>query len=277
MRHPPRSALKGVAVAVLAAGLAGCASTPGDPRDPLEPMNRKIFAFNEAVDRAVLKPVATTYRDVVPRPVRTGVSNFFSNIGDAWSAINAFLQFKAEAGLRNTMRVAVNTVLGLGGLLDIATEAGLDPHPEDFGQTLGHWGIGAGPYLVLPFLGPSTLRDTAALPVDLKATAYPFRHDTQTLYGLAGLRVVDLRHRALGVTDMIDDAALDSYLFVRDGFLQRRRNQVYDGNPPDEGGDEDDYYYDEEEDDQAGDDAGAAAPAGAPAAEPKPPASVSND
>ena len=219
------------AAALLGAMLVGCAS---NPRDPLEPVNRKVYAFNDAVDRAVVKPVATVYRDTMPQPVRTGVTHFFSNIGDAWSAINAFLQLKAEAGMRNTMRFGMNTLFGLGGLLDIASEAGIESHQEDFGQTLAHWGVGSGPYLVLPLLGPSTLRDTSALPLDMKASGYFFQNDPQTALGLSGLRLVDARARALAVSNMLGDAALDPYLFVRDAYLQRRRNQVYDGNPPEE-------------------------------------------
>ncbi|WKB51939.1 MlaA family lipoprotein [Eleftheria terrae] len=224
----PRMRL-GVTLAA-AALLLGCATN--NPRDPLEPMNRKIYAFNEAVDEAVLEPVAVKYRDVVPSPVRTGVGNFFSNLGDAWSAVNGFLQFKLETGLKNTMRFGLNTLFGLGGVLDIATEAGIEAEDEDFGQTLGRWGVGAGPYLVLPLLGPSTVRDTAALPLDARAESWPFRHDATTAYGALALRVVDARANLLGATGMLDDAALDPYLFVRDAYLQRRQSLVYDGDPP---------------------------------------------
>lgn len=241
------------AASLALAVLAGCAS---NPRDPLEPMNRKVFAFNETVDRAVLKPVATAYRDTVPAPVRSGVTHFFSNIGDAWSAINAFLQFKAEAGLRNTMRFGMNTFFGFGGLLDIASEAGIEPQHEDFGQTLARWGVGSGPYVVLPLLGSSTLRDTAALPLDMKASGYFFRHDPQTLYSLSGLRLVNGRARALAVSSMIGDAALDPYLFVRDAYLQRRLNLVYDGDPPDNGG----RYEDDDMPDDADNEPSGAAP-----------------
>lgn len=226
-------------VFVASLGLAaGCATT--HPNDPLEPLNRKVFAFNDAVDRAVLEPTARAYRDVVPGPVRKGVSNFFGNIGDLWSAVNSFLQLKIENGLHSTLRVGLNTFFGFGGVLDIASEAGLRAEPEDFGQTLGRWGLGPGPYLVLPFLGPSTLRDAAALPLDMQATATGhLTEDAATAYGLTGLRIVDTRARLLGATRMLDDAALDKYLFTRDAWLQRRRNLVYDGNPPSE--DEDDW------------------------------------
>ncbi|MFN3417123.1 MAG: VacJ family lipoprotein [Caldimonas sp.] len=233
---------------------AGCATT--HPNDPLEPLNRKVFAFNEAVDRAVLEPTARAYRDVVPGPVRKGVSNFFGNIGDLWSAVNSFLQLKIENGLHSTLRVGLNTFFGFGGVLDIASEAGLRAEPEDFGQTLGHWGLGPGPYLVLPFLGPSTLRDTAALPLDMQATTTGhLTRDAATAYGLTGLRVVDTRSRLLSATRMLDDVALDKYLFTRDAWLQRRRNLVYDGNPPPQ---------DEEDWDGEDDAAAPAPPASAP-------------
>jgi len=224
-------------------GLGACATT--HPGDPLEPLNRKVFAFNDAVDRTVLEPTAKAYRAVVPSPVRTGVSNFFGNIGDLWSAVNSFLQFKVADGLHSTMRVGMNTFFGFGGLLDIASEAGLYAVPEDFGQTLGHWGLGPGPYVVLPLLGPSTLRDTAALPVDMQASpSNLLTNDAATGYGITGLRVVDTRTRLLDATRMLDDAALDKYLFTRDAWLQRRRNLVYDGAPP---SDEDEEDWDSDE------------------------------
>lgn len=211
--------------------LGGCATT--HPGDPLEPLNRKVFAFNDAVDRAVVAPTARVYREAVPRPVRTGVSNFFGNIGDLWSAVNSFLQFKLENGLNSTLRVGINTFFGFGGLLDIASEARIYAEPEDFGQTLGHWGVGPGPYLVLPLLGPSTLRDAAALPVDMQASPGSLlAGDRATSYALAGLRAVDKRSRLLDASRLFDDAALDKYLFARDAWLQRRLNLVYDGAPP---------------------------------------------
>lgn len=158
-----------VRAALLAAALmlSACATGPNaNPRDPLEPFNRGVYSFNDAVDRAVVKPVATAYRDVLPSPVRTGVRNFFSNLQDLWSFVNNSLQLKGEGAGNSIVRFGVNTVFGLGGLIDIATEMRIERFTEDFGQTLGHWGVGAGPYLVLPLLGSSTVRDTVALPVD---------------------------------------------------------------------------------------------------------------
>jgi phospholipid-binding lipoprotein MlaA len=205
-----------------------------DPRDPLEPWNRGVFAFNEAIDAAVLAPVARGYRAVVPQPVRTMVSNFFGNFGDAWSTVNLFMQAKPAAGVQMGMRVATNSVLGVGGLLDIASEAGLERHNEDFGQTLGRWGLPAGPYLVLPLLGPSAVRETAALPLDRGwSPALAFSHDAD-IYGITLLSVIDTRAGLLGASRVLDDVALHKYSFLRDAYLARRRNLVYDGNPPDE-------------------------------------------
>jgi phospholipid-binding lipoprotein MlaA len=217
-----------------ALSLGGCATTPGTPNDPLEGMNRAVFSFNEAVDSAVLKPVATGYQKVLPQIVRTGVDNFFANIGDAWSAVNQLLQAKPAAAFEMGMRFGVNTMFGLGGLLDIASEAGIERRSEDFGQTLGRWGIGAGPYLVLPLLGPSTLRDTAALPADLSVAPAALPKRQSARYAVGALQTISTRARLLSATQAIDDIALDKYSLIRDGFLVRRRNQVYDGNPPEE-------------------------------------------
>jgi phospholipid-binding lipoprotein MlaA len=217
-------------------GLGGCATvaqpTPGDP---LEGWNRGVQRFNDAVDDAVLAPVARTYRDVVPEPLRQGVGNFFGNLGDGWSAVNQFLQGKAEAGLNMTMRVATNTVFGLGGVLDVATEAGLERRSEDFGQTLATWGVGSGPYLVLPLLGPSTVRDTAALPLDLSATSTSLvTGDAGAQLGGTVLGVIHGRSTLLTASRLLDDIALDRYSFLRDAYLARRRNLIHDGNPPEE-------------------------------------------
>jgi phospholipid-binding lipoprotein MlaA len=220
------------ALPLLAGGADEEPERSGNPADPFEGFNRGVFAFNESLDKAVLVPVATAYRDVVPEPIRIGVGNFFGNFYDAWSAVNHFLQGKPQAGLEMTMRVATNTVIGIGGLLDVATEAGLERQEEDFGQTLGKWGLGPGPYVVIPILGPSSVRDAAALPLDRAATpTLAFGGDAER-YGLATLNFVDARSRYLSAGRLLDEIALDRYSFLRDAYLTRRRSQVYDGEPP---------------------------------------------
>ncbi|MDI1244626.1 MAG: VacJ family lipoprotein [Rhodoferax sp.] len=215
--------------------LSGCATGPNaDQRDPLEPFNRGVYQLNDTVDRAVVKPVATAYRDVVPSPLRTGVTNFFANLQDAWSIVNNSLQLKGEAAGNSLVRFGVNTFLGLGGILDIASEMRIERHTEDFGQTLGHWGVAAGPYLILPLLGPSTVRDTVALPVDLQGNLVSGVNDVSTRNALTSLALLNRRARLLDATGMLDQVALDPYTFTRDAFLQRRQNDVYDGNPPDD-------------------------------------------
>ena len=223
------------ALVVAALLLSACATGPNaNPRDPLEPFNRSMYGLNDAVDRAVIKPVATAYRDVLPSPVRTGVSNFFNNLQDLWSFVNNTLQLKGEGAGNSIVRFGVNTVFGLGGLIDIATEMRIERHTEDFGQTLGRWGVGAGPYVVLPLLGPSTVRDTAALPVDMKGNVVSQVDHVPTRNSATVLNLVDRRSQLLDASQMLDEVALDPYSFTRDAYLQRRRNQVYDGNPPDE-------------------------------------------
>jgi phospholipid-binding lipoprotein MlaA len=182
-----------------------------------------------------MKPVATVYHDVLPSPVRTGVSNFFGNLSDVWSFANNVAQLKLQGSAESAMRVSVNTVLGFGGLLDIATEAGINRHSEDFGQTLGHWGVPSGPYLVLPILGPSTVRDTAALFVDVHGDPVNYINDIAVRNSMYFLRLVDIRSNLLRVSQLLEDAALDRYTFTRDAFLQRRRNAVRDGDLPDDG------------------------------------------
>ncbi|SCK44720.1 phospholipid-binding lipoprotein MlaA [Variovorax sp. HW608] len=215
--------------------VTGCATGPNaNPADPLEPLNRQVARFNDTVDDAVLRPVATIYQRVLPSPVRTGVNNFFGNLSDIWSFVNSALQLKLQDSAQTFARVNVNTFFGLGGLLDIATEAGLDRHSEDFGQTLGRWGVPSGPYLVLPLLGPSTLRDTAALPLDFRGDALSYVNNIPVRNSLIALRLVDLRSNLLRASQLLEDAALDRYTFTRDAFLQRRRSEVYEGNLPDE-------------------------------------------
>ncbi|MDX3907986.1 MAG: VacJ family lipoprotein [Pigmentiphaga sp.] len=217
---------------VLAAGLAGCAAAPegqtADPRDPLEGFNRGVYKFNDTVDRAVLKPVAQGYVNVVPSPVRSCVRNMFNNVGDVWSAINSFLQNRAPDGLNSGFRVLLNTTMGVFGCFDLATQNGLPRNKADFGQTLGVWGVGPGPYLVLPLLGPSTVRDAGGTVVDFVGDPVavgnienvPVRN---TLYGL---RAVNTRANLLEVGDLLDQVALDPYTFTRDAYLQRRASLI---------------------------------------------------
>ena len=211
------------AVSASALALGGCAATGSNPQDPYESFNRKVQSFNDGVDDAVLKPVATAYQTVTPQPVRTGVGNFFGNVGDLWSMVNHLLQGNGLQAYNHMVRFTTNTVLGIGGLLDIATEMGVDRQKQDFGQTLGSWGIKPGPYLVLPLLGPSTVRDTVALPVDWKGYVLNDMHPISHRNSLAGLRLVDGRARLLKAGDMVDSVALDRYSLLRDVYLQSRQ------------------------------------------------------
>jgi len=213
--------------------LAGCAST-NNPRDPLEPLNRAVYQFNDALDKVIMKPVATVYRGVLPEFVRTGVTNFFNNLYDILTALNNLLQGKIADAASDVGRIAVNTTLGLAGLVDLATEVGLEKHKEDFGQTLGRWGLSDGPYLQIPFFGPSSFRDALGAFVDFKVDPifWIWRNHMATRNSLWGLYFVNLRASLLDSTKILDEAALDPYEFQRDAYLQRRRNLVYDGNPP---------------------------------------------
>lgn len=214
------------AIAAVSAGalaLGGCAATGSNPQDPYESYNRKMQSFNDGVDDAVLKPVAKAYQTVTPQPVRSGVSNFFGNVGDFWSMVNHLLQGNGLQAYNHMVRFTTNTVLGLGGFLDIATEMGVDRNKQDFGRTLGAWGIQPGPYLVLPLLGPSTVRDTVSLPVDWEGDLITQMHPVSYRNSLGGLRIVDLRSRLLKAGDMADAVALDRYSLVRDVYLQSRQ------------------------------------------------------
>ncbi len=211
------------------AGLAGCATGPdAHPRDPLEPLNRSVSQFNDAVDGAVLKPVATVYRDVTPDLVRTGVNNFFENLRDVWSFVNATLQLKQQAAAENALRVGVNTAFGMAGLIDIASEMGIERTRLDFGQTLGRWGVPSGPYLVLPIFGPSSLRDAAGFGVETSGDLVSRIDHIPTRNMLSGLRAVETRANLLRATTMLEGAALDKYSFTRDVYLQRRQSQIDD-------------------------------------------------
>jgi phospholipid-binding lipoprotein MlaA len=209
----------------LALSLTGCATINGQ-QDPFEDFNRTMFSFNDKVDQVALKPAAMAYRDLLPMFVQIGIGNFFGNIGDVWSAVNNLLQGRAADGLTDVMRVAVNTTLGLGGLLDIGSEVGMAKHKEDFGQTLGVWGIAAGPYVVLPFLGSTTLRDTFALPADIYGDLWGYIDPVRLRHAGTFIRVIDQRSVVLDASNLIEDAALDRYEFVRDGYMQRRESRI---------------------------------------------------
>jgi len=220
------------ATLLLAGTLAGCATSGGNPADPLEPLNRAVFGFNDAADRAVIKPVARAYRAVLPGFVRTGVSNFFSNLEDIWISVNDVLQGKFQQGVDDFGRVLFNSTFGIAGIFDFASGLGLQKHNEDFGQTLGSWGVGSGAYLVLPILGPSTIRDGFGLLLDTQADLV-FQIDGVPVHNsLYATRAIGNRANLLDASSVIEQAALDKYAFVRDAWLQRRRNLVHDGDPP---------------------------------------------
>ena len=222
--------LHATALALLLGAAGACQAQ--NTNDPIEGWNRAMFSFNEGLDAAVLKPVARGYQAAVPELVRQGVGNVFGNFGDGWSAINQLLQGKPVAAAQMTMRVATNTVFGLGGIFDVAGDLGIERQQEDFGQTLGRWGLPAGPYLVWPLLGPSSLRDSAGLPLDLSWSPSALTKDDPTRFGLTALRLIDTRAGLLNATRLVDEIALDKYEFIRDGYLARRRSLVYDGDPP---------------------------------------------
>lgn len=234
-----RRLVQGLAVLALAAGLTGCQTvqgvgtrieravdkvmgSKGQRLDPWENWNRKVFAFNEKLDAHVLKPVATAYSEVVPSPIRTGIDNFFGNIGDAWSAVNLVLQGRFKPGIEQGMRFAVNSTLGLAGVLDIATEAGLEKNSQDFGKTLGHWGMGTGAYVVWPLFGPSSVRDSLALPVDWQVSPANLFDDGSKRVLITSLNIVNTRANFLRAGEMLEGIALDKYTFYRDAYLQRR-------------------------------------------------------
>ena len=241
MRRLALSALLGV--------LAGCASTgERDPRDPLEPLNRGIYRFNDTVDRAVARPVAQGYVRVVPAEIRGRVRNFFGNIGDFFIGVNNFLQGKFEDGVSDWARVAFNTTVGLLGIHDVATDMGYEKHNEDFGQTFGRWGAGPGPYLVLPLLGSSDLRDGIGTGIDVYTDPLGEVRPYHLQYGLWAVRFTQLRADLLDASRILEEAALDKYVFQRDAYLQRRRSLVYDGHPPREKEPDEDKGADDDKD-----------------------------
>lgn len=224
--------LRALLVAAALAGAAGCASTSGDPRDPLEGMNRAVYAFNDQVDQIVLAPAARLYRNITPEGLREMVRNVFNNFDDLFIGANNLLQGKLEDAVNDWGRFAFNTVFGFLGVWDVASDMGLDKHNEDFGQTLARWGAGDGAYLVLPLLGPSTLRDTAALPVDWAGDPVAAHRPVDEGNALTAFRTVARRADLLEASRTLEEASLDRYVFLRESFLQRRRSLVYDGNPP---------------------------------------------
>jgi len=222
-----------LALAALIGVLAGCASTgERDPRDPFEPLNRGIYRFNDTVDQAIARPVARGYVRVVPVEIRDRVRNFFGNIGDVFIGVNNFLQGKFEDGVSDWARVAFNSTVGLLGIHDIATDMGYEKHNEDFGQTFGRWGARPGPYLILPILGSSTVRDGIGTGIDLYVDPLTEVRPYHLEYGLVGLRLTQTRADLLDASRILEEAALDKYIFQRDAYLQRRRSLVYDGRPP---------------------------------------------
>lgn len=211
---------------------SGCASTPKelrDPRDPWEPFNRGVYKFNTDFDNAFMKPIAKGYQAVTPEPVDRGITNFFANLADVGSAVNNLLQFKLARAGSDVGRVVVNSTVGVLGFVDVASNMGIASYKEDFGQTLGYWGIGAGPYLMLPILGPSSVRDTVGLAGDVLADPLLYAPDDEVYWGGATLRAVDRRADLLTAEAIFEEAAIDRYTFLRDAYLQRRENQVSDG------------------------------------------------
>jgi phospholipid-binding lipoprotein MlaA len=226
-----------VVVAACAALLTGCATT-NNPRDPMEGFNRAVFAFNDGIDRAAIKPVAKGYDEVAPNPVKTGVANFFGNIADVFIGVNNVLQGKVGDGVSDFGRFAVNSTVGVLGLIDWASDMGLEKHDEDFGQTFGRWGVGPGAYVMVPFYGPRTTRDTAGLVLDVAADPVGNMSNVAARNSLVVTRLVSERAALLPADKVIEEAALDKYSYIRDAYLQRRQNLIYDGTPPRESDDE---------------------------------------
>lgn len=227
-----RNKSTGIIVSVfLASLLSGCASQAN--RDPLESINRGVYKFNDTADKAVIKPIAGTYKALMPSPIRSGINNFFNNLNTIVSVANNLLQFKFNNAMTESGRFIVNSTFGLGGVFDLASKDGVEKHTEDFGQTLGYWGVGDGAYLVLPFLGASSLRDTTGLLVDSWAfDPIYYIHNVPTRTGTRFAKALDARAQYLPASDLLDDAALDPYAYMRDAYFQRRANQINDGETP---------------------------------------------
>jgi phospholipid-binding lipoprotein MlaA len=236
------SRVAGVLVAMVF--VAGCSSVPKeyrDPRDPWQAYNRAMFKFNTDFDNAFVKPAAQAYQWITPEPVDRSITNFFDNVADATSAVNNALQFKLWRAGTDVGRVVINSTVGIVGLFDVASNLGLPSYKEDFGQTLGYWGIGDGPYFVMPIIGPSTVRDTFGFAGDVVIDPFFSIQKDKVYWGFVVLRVIDRRADLLAAGEILDEAAIDPYAFVRDAYLQKRRSQVFDGNPPAE--EDEDYIW----------------------------------
>jgi phospholipid-binding lipoprotein MlaA len=233
------SRLKRIVLLGVVGTMVGCASIPAgvepSPHDPWEPFNRSVFEFNEGLDTYVLKPVVTGYRFVLPEFVRDGIYNFFTNYSDIYTALQNLLQGKPDYAFSDVMRVVVNTTFGLGGLIDMATPGGLPKHKEDWGQTFGVWGIPSGPYVVLPFFGPSNVRDTFGTVADIESDyLLSYVKDIGLRNSITGLRVVNARNTYYEAGALLDGAAIDKYSFIRDAYIQRRKYQINEGRDDEE-------------------------------------------
>lgn len=232
-----RKGIQLIVLSLVMSFLVGCASIPeGQPRskkDPWELVNRNVFSFNESLDKYAIKPITKVYEFIFPVYVRERFSNVFANVGDVYTAVNQLLQGKPKTAVEDLTRVIVNTTFGIGGIFDVATEAGLEKHSEDFGQTFGVWGIKDGPYMMLPLLGPSNVRDTVGWAFDIQTDILlTYIDNIPVRNAITGIRIVDQRSKYLSSTSLLGEAAFDKYTFIRDAYIQRRRNRIYDGNPP---------------------------------------------
>jgi len=224
--------LRGAALGLVLVAAAGCSTIATDPRDPFEGFNRVMYAFNDGLDEVAVKPVSRAYKAVAPEPLRGMVRNFFSNIDDIFNGLNNLLQGKPLDAVTDWARFTFNTVFGVFGINDVASDMGLEKHNEDFGQTFAVWGVGDGPYLVLPFFGPYTLRDSGGLVLDWELDPVVRARPIALRNSLIATRFVSKRTDLLDASRVMDEAALDRYVFLRDAYLQRRRSLIYDGNPP---------------------------------------------
>ena len=232
-----RKGIQLIVLSLVMSFLVGCASIPeGQPRskkDPWELVNRNVFSFNESIDKYAIKPITKVYEFIFPVYVRERFSNVFANVGDVYTAVNQLLQGKPKTAVEDLTRVIVNSTFGIGGIFDVATEAGLEKHSEDFGQTFGVWGIKDGPYMMLPLLGPSNVRDTVGWAFDIQTDILlTYIDNIPVRNAITGIRIVDQRSKYLSSTSLLGEAAFDKYTFIRDAYIQRRRNRIYDGNPP---------------------------------------------